>query len=58
MLCRMNGVETMVKHSKSIKHWRKMGKFFINGQLRETFNPVADPYIPKLEKEEVGVFMK
>ena len=54
-LCRMNGTETMLKHVKAIKHWRKLGKFFINNQLRETFNPVADPYIPKPKEEEVRV---
>ena len=51
----MNGTETMLKHVKAIKHWRKLGKFFINNQLRETFNPVADPYIPKPKEEEVDI---
>ncbi len=43
----MNGTDTLMNHVQGIKHWRKIGKIFINEQLRETFNPVADPYVPK-----------
>ena len=43
----MNGTDTLMNHVQGIKHWRKIGKIIINEQLRETFNPVADPYVPK-----------
>jgi hypothetical protein len=49
----MNGTDTLMKHVKGVKHWRKIGKFFVNNQLRETFNPVADPFIPKKPAKEV-----
>jgi len=49
----MNGTDTLMKHVKGVKHWRKIGKFFVNGQLRETFNPVGDPFVPKKPAKEV-----
>jgi hypothetical protein len=52
---RMNGTDTLMKHVKGVKHWRKIGKFYVNGQLRETFNPVGDPFVPKKPAKEVGV---
>jgi hypothetical protein len=51
----MNGTDTLMKHVKGVKHWRKIGKFYVNGQLRETFNPVGDPFVPKKPAKEVGV---
>jgi len=45
-MTKINGVDMLLKHVKGIKHWRKIGKFFLKGQLRETFNPVNDPFIP------------
>ena len=42
-MTRMNGTESLMTHVKNIKHWRKIGKFFINGQLVQTFNPTQDP---------------
>ena len=47
-MVKMNGTKTLAKHVWGMKHWRKIGKFFINGQLRETFNPVGEPFEPKL----------
>jgi len=32
-------VESLLAHTKSLAHWRRLGKIFVNGQLRETFNP-------------------
>merc|ERR1712130_449123 len=46
-MVKMNGTMTLVKHVRGMKHWRKIGKFSVNGQLRETFNPVGEPFIPK-----------
>ena len=46
-MVKMNGTMTLVKHVRGMKHWRKIGKFFINGQLRVTFNPVGEPFTPK-----------
>jgi len=52
-MVKMNGTMTLVKHVRGMKHWRKIGKFFINGQLRETFNPVGEPFLPKpLDEDE------
>ena len=51
----MNGTDTLMKHVKGVKHWRKIGKFFVNGQLRETFNPVADPFVPKKPAKEASI---
>ena len=51
-MIKMNGTETVLKHVKGIKHWRKIGKIFVNDQLFETFNPVLDPVAPKEGEEE------
>ena len=36
-------IAALQAHCHSINHWRRLGKYFINGQLRETFNPKAEP---------------
>eukprot|EP00092_Neocalanus_flemingeri_P019769 GFUD01021409.1.p1 GENE.GFUD01021409.1~~GFUD01021409.1.p1 ORF type:complete len:816 (+),score=239.01 GFUD01021409.1:110-2557(+) len=51
-MVKMNGTMTLVKHVGGMKHWRKIGKFFINGQLRETFNPVGESFVPTPVDEE------
>ncbi len=38
-----SGVHNLVSHVRSINYWRRLGKFFLNGQLRETFNPRSEP---------------
>ena len=50
---RMNGTESLLKHVKNIKHWRKVGKIFLNNHLLQTFNPTQDPVLP--QKKEVGI---
>ena len=52
-LSRMNGTESLLKHVKNIKHWRKVGKIFLNNHLLQTFNPTQDPVLP--QKKEVGI---
>ena len=37
-----SGGEQLLSHCRSLGHWRRLGKYFINGQLRETFNPGAE----------------
>jgi len=51
-MCRLNGLDMLIKHVKGVKHWRKIGKFFLKGQLVETFNPVKDPFVP--DGSEIG----
>ena len=38
-----SGVDNLIAHVHSINYWRRLGKFFLNGQLRETFNPRSEP---------------
>ena len=37
-----SGSEQLLSHCRSLGHWRRLGKYFINGQLRETFNPGSE----------------
>ena len=31
-----SGGEQLLSHCRSLGHWRRLGKYLINGQLRET----------------------
>ena len=39
-----SGVDNLLSHVRSINYWRRLGKFFLNGQLRETFHPMSEPH--------------
>ena len=41
-----SGVDNLISHCHSLKYWRRIGKIFINGQLRSSFCPAGDPGDP------------
>ena len=39
----LTGIANLGSHIQTVSHWRRLGKLFINGQLRETFCPSSEP---------------
>ena len=52
-MSKLRSLRELENHVRSVKYWRRIGKFFVNGQLRETFNPADEPFNPK-PVEQVG----
>ena len=42
----ITGLDNLLAHIQSLAYWRRLGKIFVNGQLRETFNPGGEASLP------------
>ena len=48
------GVDNLLAHVHSRAYWRRLGKIFVNGHLRETFNPGGEVSLPGTAGEETA----